>query len=57
MKILLDNFEQEIDETILKRGLSYFKNNKVTDFFEKAPGEFEAIVEGNENGRVLFYFY
>ncbi len=54
MKILLDNFEQEIDETVLKRGLSYFKNNKVTDFFEKTPGEFEAIVEGDESYNLTF---
>lgn len=54
MKISLDTFEQEIDETILKRGLSYFKNNKVTDFFEKAPGEFEAIVEGDERYNLTF---
>ena len=31
MEIPLDQFEGYIDETILKRGLSYFKNGKVNE--------------------------
>jgi len=48
MKIPLNTFEQLIDETILKRGLSYFKNGAVTDFSEIDNGEYEASVSGTE---------
>jgi len=48
MKIPLNEFEQIIDETILKRGLSYFKNGYVTDFAELSLGEYEANVSGTE---------
>lgn len=46
MNIPLNEFEQVIDETILKRGLSYFKNGLVTEFSEISNGEFEAHVSG-----------
>ena len=49
MKIPLDKFEQYIDETILKRGLKYFKNGHVHELEEISPGEYEAIVEGSED--------
>jgi len=49
MKIPLDKFEQYIDETILKRGLKYFKNGHVYELEEISPGEYEAIVEGSED--------
>jgi len=49
MQIPLNQFEQYIDETILKRGLSYFKNEHVHEPEEISPGEFEAIVEGTED--------
>ncbi len=48
MNIPLNEFEQIIDETILKRGLSYFKNGYVTDFVEISNGEYEANVSGTE---------
>ena len=48
MKIPLNEFEQIIDETILKRGLSYFKNGFVTEFVEISNGEYEANVSGTE---------
>jgi len=48
MIIPLNEFEQIIDETILKRGLSYFKNGFVTNFVETSNGEYEAIVSGTE---------
>jgi len=48
MKIPLNEFEQHIDETILKRGLAYFKGEAITDFSETATGEYEAIVSGSE---------
>ena len=38
MKILLDEFEQVIDDTILKRGLSYYTKGRVHDFEEVVPG-------------------
>lgn len=34
MKILLDEFEHQIDEIILKRGFDYFKKGCVTDVAE-----------------------
>ncbi len=48
MNIPLNEFEQIIDETILKRGLSYFKNGFVTDFVEISNGEYEVNVSGSE---------
>lgn len=49
MKIPLNQFEQFIDETILKRGLQYFKKGHVHEPEEISPGEYEAIVEGTED--------
>ena len=48
MNIPLSEFEHIIDETILKRGLSYFKNGFVTEFSEISKGEYEAYVSGTE---------
>ena len=48
MRIPLNEFEQLIDEKILKRGLSYFKGGAITDFSEISTGEYEAIVSGTE---------
>lgn len=48
MQIPLNHFEQLIDETILKRGLSYFKGDAITDFSEISNGEYKAIVSGSE---------
>ncbi|MGB4205157.1 MAG: SWIM zinc finger family protein [Bacteroidales bacterium] len=49
MQIPLNQFEQYIDETILKRGLRYFKNGHVHEPEEISSGEYEAIVEGTED--------
>mgnify|MGYP001422006673 CR=1 FL=1 len=49
MQIPLNQFEQYIDDTILKRGLSYFKNGYVTEPEEIAPGVYETIVTGSED--------
>lgn len=49
MQIPLNQFEQYIDETILKRGLQYFKNGHVHEPEEISPGEYEAIVEGTDD--------
>jgi hypothetical protein len=49
MRISLDEFEQQIDETILKRGLQYFKKGYVTGVDELGGGEYEAVVEGSED--------
>lgn len=48
MLIPLKEFEQRIDEKILKRGLSYFKGGAITEFLEISNGEYEAIVSGTE---------
>jgi hypothetical protein len=48
MHIPLNEFEQYIDETILKRGLSYFKSDAITDFTEISNGAYEAIVSGTD---------
>ncbi len=48
MQIPLKEFEQLIDEKILKRGISYFNNDAITDFSEISNGEYEAIVLGTE---------
>ena len=49
MQIPLNQFEQYIDETILIRGLSYFKNGHVHVPEEISSGEYEVIVEGSED--------
>ncbi|SDD07073.1 SWIM zinc finger family protein [Williamwhitmania taraxaci] len=49
MEFPLNQFEQYIDETILKRGLSYFKKGYVHEPEEISPGEYEAIVEGSDD--------
>jgi hypothetical protein len=48
MQIPLDQFEQYINETILKKGLSYFKKGCVHEPEELSSGKIEAIVEGTE---------
>ena len=48
MRIPLNEFEQLIDEKILKRGLSCFKAGAITDFSEISTGEYEAIASGTE---------
>ena len=48
MIIPLNEFEQVIDEIILKRGLTYFKDGAITDFSEFSNGEYEASVSGTE---------
>lgn len=41
MQIPLNEFEQIIDETILKRGLAYFNSGAITDFSEISTGVYE----------------
>lgn len=52
MEINLDEFEQVINETILKRGLSYFKKGFVEELTETAPNEYETTVAGSEDYNV-----
>jgi len=49
MQFPINQFEQFIDETILKRGLTYFKKGYVYDVEELSGGMYEAIVEGSDN--------
>lgn len=49
MRIPLSYFEEVINETILKRGLSYFKEGKVQEPEETGNGIYEAVVEGTED--------
>lgn len=49
MQIPLDQFEQVIDEKILKRGLSYYKKGLVQQLDEVSPNTYEAMVEGTED--------
>ena len=49
MKLSLKNFEREIDPTILKRGLDYYKEGRVTPMTELThKGETEFSVDGTE---------
>lgn len=52
MKIPLNNFEQLIDPTILKRGLTYFKKGQVLQEGEGSTGELSFIVHGTEDYEV-----
>ncbi|MFI3262269.1 MAG: hypothetical protein R3Y26_05115 [Rikenellaceae bacterium] len=47
MKIDLTQFEQQINPTILKRGLQYYKNGKV-DILSESSNTVEALVEGSD---------
>ena len=49
MQFPLNQFEEYIDETILKRGLQYFKEGYVHEPEEISPGNYETIVEGTED--------
>jgi uncharacterized Zn finger protein len=49
MQIPLNSFENYIDETILKRGLQYFKKGQVGEIEEVSVGEYQAVVQGTEN--------
>ncbi len=49
MNLPLNRFEDWIEPSILKKGLSYFKNNRVIDCEEISNGQFEATVEGSDN--------
>ncbi len=44
----LDNFETEINPTILKRGINYFDDNLVEDLEETEPGVWAAIIAGSD---------
>lgn len=52
MNIPLNQFEQHISETILKRGLSYYKSGSVESVDEVSTGEYFAIVSGSEHYEV-----
>lgn len=49
MAITLSAFEQQIDETILERGLKYFERGAVGEVEELSPGMYEALVSGSEH--------
>jgi hypothetical protein len=49
MQIPLQQFENYIDEVILKRGLSYFKKGAVSEVEEISEGQFEVTVSGSED--------
>ncbi|NRA10630.1 MAG: SWIM zinc finger family protein [Crocinitomicaceae bacterium] len=53
MKIPLDQFELHVDETILQRGLSYFKKDTVQDVTRYAEGRVQATVLGTNDYKVV----
>ena len=48
MQISLDSFEQYVPESILERGLGYFKKGKVGAIHETSPGHFKTLIEGTD---------
>lgn len=46
MQIPLDQFEQHFPESILKRGMDYFRKGKVVKVEETSPGIYTGLVEG-----------
>lgn len=48
MKLLLNEFEHQINEIILQRGFDYFKEGRVTNMDELGNGDYEITVEGSE---------
>lgn len=55
MQIPLDQFEQHFPESILKRGLDYFRKGKVVDVEETSPGVYTAMVEGTSSYEVALH--
>lgn len=55
MNLQLNSFELQIDEDILKKGLSYFKHGYVTDVEDLGNGDYEATVEGTEDYTVRLH--
>lgn len=49
MQIPINEFDEYIDDPILKRGLSYFKNGYVSEPEEITPDVYEAIVQGTKD--------
>jgi len=49
LSIPLSQFLQLADPAILDRGRDYFRNGHVISFEEIEPGEYEAVVEGNDD--------
>lgn len=52
MPLTLANFKQQIDETILQRGRSYYSGGRVLTLGEVEPGRWQAEVEGRQPYRV-----
>jgi len=49
MKLTLQNFESQIDEQIVDRGLSYWEDGLVSDLERTKEGLFEAVVSGTQD--------
>lgn len=49
MQLSLEDFEQNIDGTILRRGRSYFNKGYVRHLEEIAAGDYEALVTGTDD--------
>ena len=49
MRIPLKEFEMHISETILSRGLTYYRNGFVIEPEELNPGEYEFILRGRDD--------
>ena len=49
MRITLQNFESQIDEQIVDRGLSYWEDGLVINLKQTKEGIFEAVVSGTED--------
>ena len=49
MRITLQNFESQIDEQIVDRGLSYWEDGLVINLEQTKEGIFEAVVSGTED--------
>jgi len=49
MRITLSAFEQQIEESILQRGLTCFEGGAVGEVEQVSPGAYEAVVSGSEN--------
>lgn len=48
MRIPLNQFERIVNDTILKRGLNYYRNRRVTDVSKLSDIGYQASVTGTE---------
>ena len=53
MTLTIENFESQIDNTILNRGYAYYESGKIISLEQTSDTSWEAIVSGTQNYTVI----